>query len=237
VAYQRVNVDATLALARQSTRAGVRRLLFLSSIKVNGESTPGRPFTANDTPDPRDAFARCKQAAEAGLLELAAQHGLDFAIIRPPLVYGPGVRGNFGRLVRFVERGLPLPFASITNRRSLVSVWNLADLVALAIEHPAAAGRVWLVSDCEDVSTPELIRHIARALHRPARLWPVPPALLALAAAVVGRRDEALRLTGSLYVDVAPTAEVLGWRPALSLAAGLDRTVAGAPGPEVADAS
>lgn len=236
LAYRRVNVEGTLALAEQSARAGLPRLLFLSSIKVNGESTPQRAFTAADTPAPHDAFARCKHAAESGLRELAGRHGFECVIVRPPLVYGPGVRGNFGRLLHSVQRGIPLPFDSIDNRRSLVSVWNLADLVALALEHAAAPGKVWLVSDREDVSTPELIRRIARALRRPARLFRVPPALLTMAATLAGRRDEALRLTGSLYLDVGPTAELLGWRPLMSLDTGLSRTVAGMLPLEVASA-
>jgi UDP-4-keto-D-QuiNAc 4-reductase len=224
-AYRRVNVDGALALAEQAARAGVRRLLFLSSIKVNGEATPRQPFTATDAADPQDEFGRCKHLAEVGLREVASRHRLELVIVRPPLVYGPGVRGNFERLLHSVARGVPLPFGSIGNRRSLVSVWNLADLVALALTHPLAAGKVWLVGDGEDVSTPELIRRIARAMHRQTRLWPVPAWLLRVAAAALGRGDEARRLTGSLYVDLAATRDTLGWQPVLPLDAGLARTV------------
>jgi nucleoside-diphosphate-sugar epimerase len=226
LAYRRVNVEGTRTLAEQAARAGVRRLVFLSSIKVNGEATPNGPFTAADPPAPQDAFGRCKADAEAALREVCGRHGLEIVVIRPPVVYGPGVRGNFGRLIRFVERGWPLPFAAVENRRSLISVWNLADLVALALAHAAAPGRTWLACDGEDVSTPELIRRIAAALDRKPRLWSVPPALLLAAAAALGRRDEALRLTGSLFVDASSTVRDLGWHPRLSLDEGLRRTVA-----------
>jgi nucleoside-diphosphate-sugar epimerase len=227
-AYVRVNVNGALALAEQAAQAGVRRLVFVSSIKVNGESTPRRPFAADDDPQPLDAFGRCKYDAEAGLLDVASRRGLGVVIVRPPLVYGPGVRGNFDRLIRLIARGVPLPFATIMNRRSLVSVWNLADLVACALVHPSASDKVWLVSDEEDVSTPELIRRIASAMQLPARLWPAPPALLRAAATVLGRRDEVLRLIGSLYVDTTLTRQGLGWRPVMSLDEGLRRTIAGA---------
>jgi nucleoside-diphosphate-sugar epimerase len=226
LAYRRVNVEGTRALAEQAARAGVRRFVFLSSIKVNGESTPAGPFTAASVPAPQDAFGRCKADAEAALGEVAARDGLEVVVIRPPLVYGPGVRGNFGRLIRFVERGWPLPFGAVENRRSLISVWNLSDLVACTLAHPAAPGRAWLACDGEDVSTPDLIRRIAAALGRQPRLWRVPPALLLAVAAALGRRDEALRLTGSLFVDDRPTVRELGWQPRLSLDEGLRRTVA-----------
>jgi nucleoside-diphosphate-sugar epimerase len=231
-AYRRVNVEGTRALAEQAARAGVARLLFLSSIKVNGEATPARPFTATDAPAPQDAFGRCKADAETALREVAGRQDLEVVVIRPPLVYGPGVRGNFGRLIRCVERGWPLPFASVENRRSLVSVWNLSDLVARALLHPSAPGRAWLVCDGEDVSTPALVRRIAAAMRREARLWRVPPGLLLAAATALGRRSEALRLIGSLFVDASPTVLELGWRARLSLDEGLRRTVAGLAGKE-----
>ncbi len=222
--FQAVNVDGTLNLARQAIAAGVRRFIFISSIKVNGESTvSGRPFTATDKPQPTDAYAISKFEAEEGLRQLASDSKIEVVIIRPPLVYGPGVKGNFARLVEWLAKGLPLPLGAVDNRRSLVALDNLVDLILTCIEHPEAANRTWLVSDGEDVSTAALLRRLGDALGRRARLLPVPPALLKFAAAMVGRRDEAGRLIESLQVDIAPTRELLGWKPPVSLDEALQR--------------
>lgn len=222
--YRAVNVDGTLNLARQAIAAGVRRLIFISSIKVNGESTvTGRPFTAADDPRPADAYARSKLEAEEGLRRLSDESAFEVVIIRPPLVYGPGVKGNFARLVGWLARGVPLPFGAVDNRRSLVALANLVDLLLTCVDHPQAANRTWLVSDGEDLSTPALLRRLGEALGRRARLLPVPPVLLKFAAAATGRGDEAARLLGSLQLDIAPTRALLGWNPPLSVDEGLQR--------------
>jgi nucleoside-diphosphate-sugar epimerase len=226
-AYREVNTAGTLNLARQAAAAGVRRFVFLSTIKVNGErSAPGRPFSADDEPAPVDPYAISKLEAEIGLRQIAAESGLEIVILRPPLVYGPGVRGNFARLVRAVGAGRLLPFGAIDNRRSLVALDNLVDLIAVCIDHPAAAGRVLLVSDDQDLSTPELIRSIARIMDRPARLLPVPAALLMLAATLAGKRAVLERLTESLQVDIRKTRDLLAWKPVTTIDEGLRKTVA-----------
>lgn len=221
--YHRANVEATARLARQASGAGVSRLVYLSSIKVNGEST-SRPYTEADPARPEDAYGRSKWEAEQALAGIAAETGLEVVVLRPPLVYGPGVKGNFLRLVRLVARGTPLPLRSIANRRSLVYVGNLADAVIAAADAPRAAGRTYLVADPEDVSTPALVRAIARALGTTARLLPCPPALLELGAGLARRRADMARLTGSLQVDAAALTRELGWRPRRSLEQGLGET-------------
>ena len=221
--YRRVNLDGTRRLAQQAGRAGVRRLVFVSSIKVNGEVTE-RPFTEDDAPRPEDAYGISKWEAEQALARVAGETGLQVAVLRPPLVYGPEVKGNFLRLMGLVARGTPLPLASITNRRSLIYVGNLVDAVIKAIDVPAAAGRAYLVSDGEDVSTPDLVRAIARALGVAPRLLPCPPAMLRLGAALTGKRAELARLTGSLQADGSRARRELGWQPRLSLAQGLAAT-------------
>ncbi len=221
--YRRANVESTVRLARDAAAAGVRRLVFMSSIKVNGESTQ-RPYTEADPPRPEDAYGVSKWETEQALAEVASATGLEIVVLRPPLVYGPGVKGNFLRLMRFVERGVPLPLASVANRRSLVYVGNLADAVVAAIDSPAAAGRTFLAADAEDLSTPDLVRGIAQALGTRARLLPCPAALLNLAAALAGRRADAERLTGSLQVDASALRRDLGWQPRLTLAQGLEAT-------------
>jgi nucleoside-diphosphate-sugar epimerase len=222
--YRRTNVAATHRLAQQAASAGVRRLVFLSSIKVNGEATFARPYTESDVPAPEDAYGVTKHEAENALREVASATGLDAVVLRPPLVYGPGVRGNFRRLLGMVARGTPLPLASVHNRRSLIFVGNLVDAILAVATAPQAAGRTYLVSDGEDVSTPGLIREMARALGRPARLLPCPGPVLHAAAAVLGRREEAARLTGSLQIDAALIRAELAWLPRYSLAQGLVET-------------
>lgn len=223
-AFRRANVDGTLSLARQAVQAGVRRFIFISSIKVNGEETPlGRPYTAEDTPAPVDPYGVSKLEAETALLKLASETGLEVVIIRPPLIYGPGVKANFARMMRWLARGVPLPLGSINNRRSLVSLYNLVDLTACCISHPAAANQVFLVSDGEDLSTTELLKRLGLALSRPARLLPIPISLLKIVAALLGRGAMAQRLCGSLQVDIGKTREILAWQPPLAVDEGLRR--------------
>lgn len=224
--FRQVNTAGTLHLAKQAARAGVRRLVYLSSVKVNGEATePGRKFTAADPPAPLDPYGISKMEAEQGLAAVAAETGLEVVVIRPPLVYGPGVRANFARLVALVGRGVPLPLALVDNRRSMVALGNLVDLIITCLDHPAAAGQTFLVADGEDLSTPELIRRLARAMGRPARLWPLPISLLRLGGGLLGRSGEVERLVGSLQVDIGHTCRTLGWRPPLSVDEGLRRAV------------
>jgi len=213
---------AAAALARQALSAGVSRVVLLSSIKVLGERTTGLPFRAHQQPAPEDVYGLAKWRMEE---TMRAVLGDTLAVIRPPLVYGPGVKANFLALLRLVDSGLPLPFASIDNRRSLVFLDTLVDLIETALTHPAAAGGTYLLRDDAEVSTPELVRRIARALGRPARLLPCPPALLRLAAAAAGRAGAADRLVSSLRVDDLATRERLGWRPRVSLDDGLAATM------------
>ena len=222
--FRRVNVQGTLNLARQAAVAGVRRFVFVSSIKVNGEATqPGHPFTADDVPAPLDDYGVSKMEAENGLREIAGQTGMEVVIIRPPLVYGLGVKANFAAMMRWLQRGIPLPLGAIHNQRSLVALDNLVDLIVTCLTHPAAANQTFLVSDGEDVSTTELLRRMGQALGRPARLIPVPVSWLKLAAAMMGKQDVAQRLCGSLQVDIEKTRRLLGWTPPLSLDEGLRR--------------
>jgi UDP-glucose 4-epimerase len=222
--FRRVNVQGTLNLARQAAAAGVRRFVFVSSIKVNGEATQlGRPFMADDAPAPLDAYGVSKMEAEQGLLETARQTGMEVVIIRPPLVYGPGVKANFAAMMRWLRCGVPLPLGAIHNQRSLVALDNLVDLIVTCLTHPAAANQTFLVSDGEDVSTTELLRRMGQALGRPARLIPVPVSWLKLAATLVGKPDVAQRLCGSLQVDIEKTRRLLVWTPPISLDEGLRR--------------
>lgn len=223
-AFRQVNVEGTRGLARQAAQSGVRRLVFLSTVKVHGESTsPGRPWNANDEARPQDAYSRSKWEAEQSLWNEAAGSGLEVVVVRPPLVYGPGVRANMERLRRWVAQGLPIPLGSVDNRRSLVAVDNLVDLLARCIEHADAPGHSFLVSDGQDLSTPELVCAMASAMGRPARLLPVPPACLRLAGWLTARSAEVERLVGSLVVDPGPTHTTLGWQPPVTVAQGLNR--------------
>lgn len=222
--FRAVNVAGTENLARSAAKYGVKRLVYLSSIKVNGESTPRDAFTENDAPHPQDAYAISKWEAEQWLHEIAAETGLEIVIIRPPLVYGPGVGGNFIRLLDGIDRRIPLPFASVRNRRSLVFLGNLIDALVSCVSHPAAAGKTYLISDGEDVSTPELIERVAVALGRPARLFPVHVGLMRLAGAVFGKSAAVERLLSSLTVDNAAIRRELGWVPPYSMAQGLTET-------------
>jgi nucleoside-diphosphate-sugar epimerase len=221
--YRRVNVAGTRRLAQAALDAGVRRIVLLSSVKVHGDCA-ARPLTETDAPDPQDAYAISKLEAERALVEIADTGQLEWVILRPPLVYGPGVKANFLRLLQAVARGAPLPLAAIHNRRSLLFVENLVDAIAACSTHAAASGRVFLVSDGEEVSTPDLVRRLADALHVKARLFAVPPELLMLAGALVGRREAMQRLTGSLVVNAAAIREQIGWVPPFDLDAGLQAT-------------
>lgn len=224
VEYRRVNVHGTLNLAQQAASAGVRRFIYLSSIKVNGESTPlDQPFSAEDDPSPEDAYGVSKMEAEQGLKELCHETGMELVIIRPPLVYGPGVKGNFASMIKLVGKGLPLPLGSVHNKRSLVALDNLVDLIATCIDHPGAANQVFLVSDGHDLSTTELLKGVGAAMGKPARLVPVPPSLLMLTASVLGRKAVAQRLLGSLQVDISRARDVLGWQPPVTVEEGLRR--------------
>ena len=225
--YRRVNVEGTLNLARQAAAAGVRRFVFISSVKVNGEATaPGRPFKADDAPAPEDAYGHSKAEAEAQLKQVAQETGMELTIIRPPLIYGPGVKGNFASLVRWVHRGLPLPLGGVThNRRSLVGLDNLVDLILVCADHPKAANQTFLISDGEDLSTTELLKRIGKALKQPARLLWVPAGAISFMAGLVGKKVISQRLLGSLQVDINKTCEMLDWKPSVAVDEGLRKAV------------
>ena len=222
--YRRVNVDGTLNLACQAAASGVERFIFISSIKVNGEQTSlGQPFRADDMPAPEDAYGISKWEAEQGLTKIAAETGMEVVIVRPPLVYGPGVKGNFASMIKLVEKGLPLPLGAVYNQRSLVALDNLVDLIVTCIDHPAAANQVFLAGDGHDLSTTELLRGVARAIGRPSRLIPVPVSLLMLGATLSGKKAMAQRLLGSLQVDISKARHLLGWEPPITVEEGLRR--------------
>jgi len=223
-AFRRANRDATAALAEAAAAAGVARFVFLSSVGVHGAETFGRPFAASDPPAPCSPYAISKHEAENELVRIGAQRGLEVVVLRPPLVYGPDAPGNFKTLLRAVDRGLPLPLGAIRNRRSLVAIDNLVDLIALVVHHPSAIGQTFLVSDGEDLSTTDLLRRTARALERPARLLPVPQQTLRRVLSLLGRAELGQRLCGSLAVDIGPTCERLGWHPPVSVDAALADT-------------
>ncbi|MBV2133629.1 SDR family oxidoreductase [Pseudomonas sp. MAP12] len=225
VEYRRVNVHGTLRLARQAAAAGVRRFVFISSIKVNGEGTDlGKPYSVGDVPAPVDPYGISKLEAEQGLLALAAETGMEVVIIRPVLVYGPGVKANFRSMMDWLSKRIPLPLGAIHNKRSLVAVDNLVDLIVTCLEHPAAANRVFLVSDGEDLSTTELLRRMGAALNKPACLFPVPAAWLCGTARLFGQEAIAQRLCGSLQVDIGQTRRVLGWTPPVTVDEALRKT-------------
>lgn len=220
--FREANVALTLRLAQLAAEAGVERFVFLSSIKVNGEATlPGSPFTAKDKPHPVDAYGQSKWEAEQALRELADATGMEVVIIRPVLVYGPGAKGNIRSMLGWLRRGLPLPLAAVDNRRSLLALDNLVDLITVCLDHPAAANQIFLAADGDDVSTPELLRRAAHATGHEARLIPVPVSWLESAARLVGRTSQIQRLCGSLQADIAHTQTTLEWRPPLSLDRGL----------------
>lgn len=216
--YRRINVALTLNLARQAATAGVRRFIFVSSIKVNGEGTvAGRPYTAEDEPHPSDFYGISKLEAEQGLVKLSGETGMEVVIIRPVLVYGPGVKANFGAMMRCVYKGVPLPLGALSGRRSLVSLDNLVDLIVICLRHRAAANQVFLVSDGEDLTVTELLRRCAAALGRPARLIPVPVPMLRFVGYMVGKQPVIRRLCDPLQVDISKTRRLLGWEPPVSV--------------------
>lgn len=223
--FRRINVDGTLQLARQAAEAGVKRFVFISSIKVNGESTvPGQPFTAAQAPAPIDPYGVSKWEAEQQLRKLSAETGMEVVIIRPALVYGPGVKANFLNMMKWLYKGVPLPLGAIHNKRSLVALDNLVDLIVTCIDHPRAANQTFLVSDGEDLSTTELLQRTSRALGKLPRLLAVPAWMLETAAKILGKQSIAQRLLGSLQVDIAHTRETLGWTPPVSVDAALRKT-------------
>jgi nucleoside-diphosphate-sugar epimerase len=225
VAYHHVNVAGTLNLAEQAAAAGVKRFIFISSIKVNGESTrSGSPFLADGAANPSDPYGVSKYEAEQALRLLAVRTGMEVVIIRPVLVYGPGVKANFRSMMRWLDKGIPLPLGAIDNRRSLVALDNLVDLIATCIKHPAAANQTFLVSDGHDLSTTELLQHMARALNRSPRLIPIPMWMLSAAASVLGKQTISQRLCGSLQVDIAKTCTMLDWTPPVSVEEAMTKT-------------
>lgn len=224
-AFRRVNVGHTLQLARSAVAAGAKRFIFVSSVKVNGEQTAfGRPYSETDNPLPVDPYGISKMEAEDALRELAAQTGLEVVIVRPVLVYGPGVKANFANMMRWLKKGVPLPFGAISNQRSLVALDNLVSFILTCVSHPAAANQTFLISDGEDVSTTQLLIRLGEALGSPARLIPVPEWLLVLGATLLGRKALSQRLCGSLQVDITKSRQLLGWASVVTLQEGLNAT-------------
>lgn len=224
--FRAVNVEGTLNLARQAAAAGVRRFVFISSIKVNGEQTDDRPpFSPEDTPASEDPYGISKREAETGLREISAETGMEVVIIRPPLVYGPGVKGNFRSLLKLASLPVPLPLGGINNRRSLVYLGNLVDFIIHAAEHPAAANQTFLVSDGHDLSTTQLLRQMRSAMGRRAWLLPVPGRWLWKAAELAGKAAIGQRLCGSLQLDISLNKSLLGWQPPYTVEQGLTETV------------
>jgi len=224
--YRAVNVEGMRRLAASAVSAGVRRLVFVSSVKVNGERTFARPYTAHDAPAPEDAYGISKSEAEQVLADIGERSSLETVIVRPPLVYGPGVKANFARLASCVQRGVPLPLGAVENQRSLVALPNLVDLIIHCLQAPKAAGQTFMVSDGQDVSTSALIRMMATVMQVRPRLVPVPVGILSLAGRLTGRQSEIERLTGSLQVDIRHTCETLDWRPPVSLEDGIRQALA-----------
>ena len=230
-AYSLVNIEGTRQLAEQAVKAGIKRIVFLSSIKVNGESNKknhcNKIFTHNDIPDPKDCYATSKFEAENVLWEVSAKTGLEIVVLRLPLVYGEDVKGNLMRLIRLVNLGVPLPLGMVNNQRSMIGIDNLIDLIIRCIDHPDAAGKTFLVSDGEDLSTPELIRLIASSMGRKANLFPLPIFMLKFLGSVFGKREEINRLVGSLRIDNSYTKEILNWDPPINVEEGIRRMVQG----------
>jgi nucleoside-diphosphate-sugar epimerase len=223
--YRRINVELTERLARRCPGTGVRRFVFLSSVKVHGERSTEQGFAEDDVPMPEDAYGQTKLEAERILAQVTAGSTVSHTIVRPPLVYGPGVKANFRRMIAAIDRGVPLPLAAVRNARSVVGLANLCDFLVTAMEHPAACGQAFLVADRERPSTPELLREIGTALGRPARLFPVPSQVLAAVASLLSRQGELRRLAGTLVVDTGKARRLLGWEAPVSLAEGLRATV------------
>ena len=223
--FRAVNAEGSTVLARAARNAGVRRFVLVSTTTVYGDRSPGQPFDESSPPAPASPYAQSKLEAERLVADALGGSATEFVVLRAPLVYGANAKGNFARLVRLVQRGLPLPFASIQNRRSVVFVENLADAIVRALDHPAAAGRTYVVSDGQDVSTPDLIARIAAGLGRRSRLFAFPAALLRLAGTLLGRRDELSRLLDDMAVDSSRIRRELGWTPPFTVEEGLARSL------------
>lgn len=223
--FRKINTEGTLNLARQAAEQGVRRFIFISSVKVNGETTSiGKPFGPTDNDIPTDPYGLSKYEAEQGLLRIADETGMEIVIIRPPLVYGPNVKVNFASMMRWVSKGIPLPLGAIENKRSLVALENLSDFIIHCIDHPKAANEVFLISDGEDVSTTELLKKVAKAFGKKAKLLPIPVSFMTFAATLIGKKAVATRLFGSLQVDSAKARELLGWKPVITMDEQLKKT-------------
>lgn len=224
--FRKVNVEGSLNLAQQAMRAGVKRFIFISSIGVNGVTTaPGKAFSEKDKVNPHNAYAISKWEAEQGLMNIAAETGLEVVIIRPPLVYGHNAPGNFGSLVKAIKRGIPLPLKNINNQRSFIALDNLIDFIITCTTHPNAENQTFLVSDGEDISTTELIRGIANAAGVSPRLFPIPTWALQMGGNLLGKGDAVQRLCGNLQVDISKARDLLGWTPPISVEEGLKRAV------------
>ena len=224
--FRKINTQATLNLATQAARLGVKRFIFISSIKVNGElSQTSQPFTADDLPNPCDPYAISKHEAEEGLKLIASTTKMEVVIIRPPLIYGPGVKGNFQRLLAWLQKGIPLPLGAITNKRSFVALENLTSLIINCLTNPRAANQIFLVSDGEDLSTTELLRRIGLAINKPVHLLPIPQFLLKYTATLLGKKEVFERLCGSLQVNISKTKELLDWEPQVSVSEALEKVL------------
>lgn len=222
--FRRINTEGTIHLAKSAAVAGVKRFVFVSSIGVNGKATNGRSFLESDVAKPHNEYALSKWEAEQALHEIALETGIELVVVRPPLVYGPNAPGNFGTMARTLLKGIPLPLASVKNQRSLIYLGNFIDALAVCSTHPTAKGQTYLVSDGEDISTPELLRQLGAAMGRTARLWPFPPKLLARLAEVAGKSDQVQRLMGSLQIDSGKIRRELNWTPPFTLQQGLQAT-------------
>jgi len=224
--FRKVNVEGTLNLARQAVQAGVKRFVFISSIKVNGEGTAiNKPFKPDDAVTTQDPYGLSKWEAEQGLFELASETGMEVVVIRPPLIYGSGVKANFQKMIEWVKKGVPLPLGSVNNKRSLVALDNLVDFILLCATHPKAANEIFLISDGEDVSTTELLKKVSKALGKKARLIPVSVGLMTFVAKLLGKGDVANRLFGSLQVDSSKARKLLGWKPVITMDEQLRKTM------------
>lgn len=224
--YRKINVEGTLNLARQAVKSGVKRFIFISSIKVNGESTnlPTKAFNSEDKVNPIDYYGISKFEAEEGLKQISKLTGLEVVIIRPPLVYGPGVKANFHSMMKWLQKGIPLPFGAIHNKRSLVAIDNLVDLIVTCINHPNAKNQIFLVSDDDDISTTELLKRMAKVLKKKVLLVPIPMSCLKIGAILFGKKNLSQRLFGSLQVDINKTKKLLEWKPVISVDQALLKT-------------